>query len=142
MTIEQLMPLPEMRARNVPVEILGFQVYGEDVGKQRIEGAGDVPGGRGAEVGRGVEGRLAALDGLGLVLGFQALLFGFCFHAANSGRVTPSSIRQPYAHGITHLRSRAEGTHASGYAPVQEFSRSTRGKRARTATALQATLRF
>src|SRR5260370_36072202 len=49
------MIVAEMRARHVPVEILGLEVERIDVGQQNVERAGEFLGGVGAEICRGGE---------------------------------------------------------------------------------------
>ena len=57
MLVEQQMIVAEMRAADVPMEILGFQIEGKGIRHQRVERAGDVLGGVGAEIGRRHEAR-------------------------------------------------------------------------------------
>jgi hypothetical protein len=41
------MIVAEMRSTDMPMEILGLEVKGKDIGKERIERAGDVAAGQG-----------------------------------------------------------------------------------------------
>jgi hypothetical protein len=61
--VEQQVIVAEMRARYVPVEILGLDVKRVDVGQQDVEGAGEILGRVGAKIGgSGKRGRFARLD--------------------------------------------------------------------------------
>ena len=42
MVVEQKMVVAEVRAAHVPMKVLGLQVKGEDIGKERVKGRGDV----------------------------------------------------------------------------------------------------
>jgi hypothetical protein len=44
---EKEMIVAEMRSTDMPMEILGLEVKGKDIGKERIERAGDVASGQG-----------------------------------------------------------------------------------------------
>ena len=70
--VEQEMVVAEMRAADVPVEVLGLQIEGEGIGEQSVQGLGDGGDGLGGEVGRSVERRrgfLAGLEGADFVHG-------------------------------------------------------------------------
>src|SRR5262249_47639434 len=59
--VEQQMIVAEMRAADMPMEILGLEIECKRVSKQRIERARDVAARIGAEIGRCFQRRLAAL---------------------------------------------------------------------------------
>jgi hypothetical protein len=54
--VEQQMIVAEVRARHVPMEVLGLHVEGECIGQQPVHGLGDVAHARLREVGWRVEG--------------------------------------------------------------------------------------
>src|SRR5207249_10965419 len=55
--IEQEMIVAEMRARDVPVKVLGLDIQGERVGQERIERSGDILRSLGHQVRRRVQWR-------------------------------------------------------------------------------------
>ena len=59
--VEHQMIVAEMRSADVPVEVLGLQIKREHIGEQRVERAGDIAAGIVAEIGGGLERRLAAV---------------------------------------------------------------------------------
>ena len=105
------MVVAEVRARHVPVEVLRLQVEREHIGEQRVERAGDVARGVGAEVGRRRERRLAQF------LGFLD------FHRSNLLRANWIIAASSYTMA-THLPivicgrrcARDRGSHASKHA--------------------------
>ena len=85
--VEHQMIVAEMRATDMPMEILRLEIKREDVGKQRIKRAADVAAGIVAKVGRGRERRLPAFfDG-------RILVHGEFSWAANAGTTRLSSRR-------------------------------------------------
>src|SRR4029078_11922611 len=85
--VEHQMIVAEMRATDMPMEILRLEIKREDIGKQRIKRAADVASGIVAKVGRGRERRLAAF------FDCPILVHGEFSWAANAGTTRLSSRR-------------------------------------------------
>jgi hypothetical protein len=65
--IEQEVVVAEVGAGHVPVEVFGFEIDGEDIGEESVEGSGDVCDGFGSDVGGEGEGLGAAGGEFGFV---------------------------------------------------------------------------
>ena len=60
--VEQQVVVAEMRAADVPVEILGLEVERKGVGQDAVDGTGNVLGGIGAQIGRSRKARRGAAE--------------------------------------------------------------------------------